>query len=160
MNRKLLLSFAVVLAGYGVFWVIHAGFHSPPGTLRGGDLGPIVSVTPCRGEAPKDFSNTLARWKIQGFYHVSEDGFPQGPVDCTFHIETTTGRYKAFYQAGAPRLYFSFLPRYTHGWFQKPPPGDWPQPLYQAPLTPWLIQTLGLPESPPRALAYPNPRSP
>lgn len=149
MNRRLLISLSIVAGGYGLFWLLHAGFHSAPTTVRGADLGDLQSVVSCSGETHPVAATLPPQWKIQTFAQVtSPSKLPPAANSCRFKVTTTTGTYQGLYTPAAARATFNFSPRYTHGWFVKPATGNAPGPLYTAKVPPWLQSALKLPPVP------------
>lgn len=139
MNRQLGISIAVVIAGYFLFSLIHAGFRSPNNTIRGADLGTLISVKGCSESSATHLEDFQAQWRIMSFRLATLDEKPSANSQCKIQMETSTGIYPGYFEPDQGLIFFSFLPRYKHGWFTGPKETPWPRPLYLIKAQPkWL----------------------
>ena len=151
MTKRILKSFLLILSGYFTFWLIHAGFHSPPNSIRGGDLGKLDSLVGCGLQETNALQDYQAQWKIWMFQLVDPHENQPDAFPCTLELKTSSGNFKGFRAKNSNQIYFSFVPRYTHGWFNTPALSPTQQksdrlsrPLYSAQMPEW-IQSLFIP---------------
>ena len=130
MNKKTIICLGIVLAGYLAFKLLHSAFRNPSTTIWGADLGRVLSIQDCNQSSIHDVESSQPQWKITRFRLASLEQKPQSASSCKLQLETSTGSYPGYFEPKQNLLFFSFLPRYKHGWFTEPEDTEWPRPLY------------------------------